>query len=348
MKTHVALTLFLILLSTIVLTGSHRWINPPSIITTPQCMITSKGADGVGHQLEAKISCIATAQHLGLVYVHSPMVSAEHGVNASAVEELFNIGHGHRLFNKSQMLWSQRSPLRLGRSSAECESWFSDYTFNCQTDGVTVYGGDNCWDFFWCSLNRHGVRQSWFQTTLPSLQEAIASSGLKSAWVKSKSYQASINIVMHVRRGDSGGRGVPTEWYWNVLAKLSELNRSAKHRVRYYVHSDNPNIYAEFHGSNVTIIEPYTFLCGGFYTPSNGSLELFAQQMLGSDLIVASISSLSHTLALLANRAVIYPLSDDSRPNAAELGWHVVPSSGPTQLAGFSWPVPRHMSSVFD
>ena len=37
------------------------------------CMISAQGADGLGHQLEAKLSCIGVAAAFNLSYVHQPI-----------------------------------------------------------------------------------------------------------------------------------------------------------------------------------------------------------------------------------------------------------------------------------
>ena len=48
--------------------------------TRNECLISSFGTDGIGHQMEAKLTCIATAAALdGVAYVHYPL-HAGHGV----------------------------------------------------------------------------------------------------------------------------------------------------------------------------------------------------------------------------------------------------------------------------
>ena len=37
-----------------------------------KCLLSQSGTDGLGHQLEGKLSCMAMASFLGMVYVHKP------------------------------------------------------------------------------------------------------------------------------------------------------------------------------------------------------------------------------------------------------------------------------------
>jgi len=67
----------------------------------PRCMISSQGGDGMGHQLESKLSCIAVARFLGMEYIHNPLLGNAHGLNSTKMEDFLNLGMPYRHFNRS-------------------------------------------------------------------------------------------------------------------------------------------------------------------------------------------------------------------------------------------------------
>ena len=95
-----------------------------------QCLISARGSDGIGHQLEAKISCIATAAalaDLGVQYVHFPLANAEHGVKShelAVIEDIFNLTRFGSL-DPATLQVAKREPLPWVGHCDE-RSWFDD------------------------------------------------------------------------------------------------------------------------------------------------------------------------------------------------------------------------------
>lgn len=59
--------------------------------------------DGFGHQLEAKLSCIAVAAALKMEYVHVPFRSHVHGQNSEALEDNLALSRMFRKFDAVNM-----------------------------------------------------------------------------------------------------------------------------------------------------------------------------------------------------------------------------------------------------
>lgn len=53
------------------------------------CLITASGTDGVGHRMEAAITCIAVAAEQNMTYTHTPLAAIEHGEHAAVMERFF-------------------------------------------------------------------------------------------------------------------------------------------------------------------------------------------------------------------------------------------------------------------
>lgn len=307
------------------------------------CMISCTGSDGYGHQLEAKLTCIAVAQHLGLEYVHIPFFSMEHGVDPGEAEELLGLGHNQPNFvNTMQLTPRPLTPV----GDCDSPSWFDDYTDACKKDGISVYSADNCWDYFWCALRRPEFRHTWFKRTLPSLQKALSLSKLGSAVVQSMvAHSDVVSIMVHIRRGDAGARGVPTEWFWKTSsAVIAQLGRQRPHsKVLMWVHSDDAGIYSSFAQSAAYVPVGKALQGGGLYTPANSTLELFGTHMLAADVAILSCSSLSHAFGMLRNKTVIYPGSSVPgchRVQARWLGWSFISVKKPEEdVSGLPWSV---------
>ena len=55
------------------------------------CFASSASSDGIGHQMEGRLSCIGLAEMLfGISYMHKKMIQADHGINATLVAEIEN------------------------------------------------------------------------------------------------------------------------------------------------------------------------------------------------------------------------------------------------------------------
>ena len=53
------------------------------------CLLSQSGKDGIGHQLEGKLSCMAMASFLGMEYVHKPFFTMQHVGNPGKMAAFF-------------------------------------------------------------------------------------------------------------------------------------------------------------------------------------------------------------------------------------------------------------------
>ena len=69
------------------------------------CQLSSASSDGFGHQFDAKLSCIAVAQRIGMKYVHVPFRGNAHGESSLAPLEA--------LVGLNQSFWTGRTSAGL-------------------------------------------------------------------------------------------------------------------------------------------------------------------------------------------------------------------------------------------
>ena len=154
--------------------------------------ISSASVDGIGHQIEAKLSCLATALMMSspsrrMTYVHQPIVACEHGEDPHEMERLFNIqtALSHlppslALVYDPQVMQLQHNhalPPFLGRcnnpNNVNQREWMKDTNNNNNNNNniknnnnlhntssnnnnnkIVVETSDNCWDYFWCHTDQ--------------------------------------------------------------------------------------------------------------------------------------------------------------------------------------------------
>lgn len=83
---------------------------PPPPCPPSACRITQTSFDGFGHQLEAKLSCIAAAAALNLTYFHAGFKGHAHGEDAREQEAFMSFGTLFPVLNKSRMAVVTRKP----------------------------------------------------------------------------------------------------------------------------------------------------------------------------------------------------------------------------------------------
>jgi len=125
----------------------------------PKCMLSQHGTDGFGHQLFAKISCMAVAEDLGMKYVHTPFDMMEHNESGSSYNDYMGMDKVYpNLESIPNAVEITRAPTPF-IGDCESSSFFKRLARGqqqCAHDGVSVYTGDNCWDHFF--LSRSMVR----------------------------------------------------------------------------------------------------------------------------------------------------------------------------------------------
>jgi hypothetical protein len=302
--------------------------------TTTQnyCLISSWGSDGIGHQLEAKISCIATAAVLDdLRYVHSSMNQSEHGTNSIDFEDFVGLQHSFSNMKPSiihdgppqnNMVLVPRKPLPNCGECRGARSWFDAdiRKRECQnaSSGAVVFSADNCWDFFYCQLKKAD------NATIATLETAVLQVLNKGYRERHKNpfpdHHQLLTVVVHIRRGDSRRRKMGSAFYSNVISQLMD---AAGGNLRIVIHTDAqgatrqgllPGLASH---ANVTIRD-YSV-----------SIQEVFDEMVQADIFVASRSSLSNAAGLLGRpgRPILYPF-DKSRMGLSSLrGWRVLRQS---------------------
>lgn len=264
------------------------------------CFISSAGRDGIGHQMEAKLTCIATARALNLSYVHIPLFDMEHvaDVNSAVgeLEEFFGLSskypHGETLPR------SPRKPLPWV-DHCNSRSWFDNYHTRCAEGAGSVFVADNCWDFFWCHTKL--MRRIWLEEVWPVVKDAYDSTPKPNLlWEGGE-----LRVVAHIRQTD--GFHVKMDYYRRSFEALGRSD------AQLFVHSDgelSPRDLAQL-PSNVVVYSP------------NTNLRYVIHQMVQADVFIAACSSLSNVVALL--RGPARTIAPNFRASAADLGWTVDP-----------------------
>ena len=92
-------------------TTTTKSLKPSGVLVEgPKCLISQTGKDGLGHQLEGKLSCIAMASYLGHEYVHKPFYLMAHKQNPFTMEKFFGLGTQFRLVDASMREWFHSVP----------------------------------------------------------------------------------------------------------------------------------------------------------------------------------------------------------------------------------------------
>ena len=204
-----------------------------------RCMISSQGVDGIGHQTEAKFSCIASAIFLNMTYIHIPFnKSVGHGIKEKELlrlEDFLGLSNFFPVFNSENMTIGPREPLPDVYKCQE-RNWFENSIHKDCTSDTTVYTGDNCWDHFWCHITDH--IDEWNHQVKPLLRRAYFSSPKP---ILPEFDVADINIAVHVRRGDSPVEfWIPLQDIGLILAKIWLMQPLAPNRsVHFHVHTDD-------------------------------------------------------------------------------------------------------------
>lgn len=310
----------------------------------PRCLISSQGSDGLGHQLEAKLSCIATAAvlHHELEYVHTPIVSAEHGTDGTTFEQFVGIEksltsthyavevlHLNNDTKEQKFRLQVRDPLpRVGK--CRDPSWFQPEIRQEQCRNAaysnTIFMADNCWDFFYCTLKQHKnvtlIEEAFGRLRAGYIRQKLDSDNNTS----SVSELSSLKVVVHIRRTDSGRRKISSAYYSNLIRELvSASGTNGTGRLSIVVHTDQEgtsrrNLLPELEGSyNITIQDK-----------NSVTMQTVFHEMVQADIFITSRSSLSNAAALMGrpNRPVLYPF-DKKRVGLSSLrGWTLLRQSG--------------------
>jgi hypothetical protein len=154
------------------------------------CKLSSGSWDGFGHQLDAKLSCIAVAAHLGIEYIHVPFRGHAHGTRSQmeALESMLGFNESFRQSDPGLRIQPRQRaapswwPAPYGRSGA-CSGkpyqlgWLRQMELlhnnaswaPCCKD--VLYHNDNCWDYFHCHPDWPGI----WETVAPTIKSIYSS-----------------------------------------------------------------------------------------------------------------------------------------------------------------------------
>eukprot|EP01041_Mallomonas_annulata_P010310 gene10310-21512_t len=268
-------------------------------VSNSDCLITQEGKDGLGHQLEGKLSCLLLADLLPkLKYYHTPFKQFEHiSVTPHVVEQFFNLGHG--------------TPVNSGQSARCIKGKDADHFLNNINRGIErctneqgVQSVDNCWDVVYKqphaskiidSNARKKMHQNYLLTSKPS-------TGFPSDRK---------NVFVHIRRGDSLNRALPFVY---IKTAMEYLNVSLSNPI-FWIDSDSPHWQGILelkwlYPNQVKLI----FELDTNLKSSTSILDTF-HRMVMADSIIMSYSSLSISAALYSQSSYLHiappkPLGD--------------------------------------
>ena len=297
------------------------------------CLVASRSFDGLGHQLEAKLSCIAATRHFGFEYVHAAFKGKAHRENLGSLERtlLPGFASAFRRYDRQRMQSRPRAPafartfpfLRpctcctppplssscsaLGwgndtRSSSD--SWLlqaaTNLSFRRSTCcGDTVHVADNCFDFLYCHPDWPGI----WTNVLPDVHRMFGKLSLPADDAANGSSRWGATVVLHIRCGDAFERALPIAYYARAIREMRETLGRGQHTrpPLFRVQTDAPGVHIETLLSGPDVIFDYA------NHADNGSLALAFQRMVSADVLVIARSSLSMAAALLNNGSVWFP-----------------------------------------
>ncbi|CAE8660146.1 unnamed protein product, partial [Polarella glacialis] len=268
---------------------------------TPRCRITARGADGLGHQMEAKLTCMAVAAALGFEYIHVPLHHLDHKANATEIEEFLNLGAPYEHYSN----WRGDDPILKKRDApnvGRCKEpgWIRRVelgTETCKADGKTLYWHDNCWDRFYC----YGFAESGFLYNLvPQFQRLyFAKPKPEPNWLEGMPGNWGAKVVMHIRGGD--GAQISTDFYIRAREDLRKLLGGA---------GKSPPLFRVQTDANATmLLERVPALLGPdtiFDDKYSSTVTLAFHRMVVADAFVMARSGLSMTAAFIGNQSTVF------------------------------------------
>ena len=272
-----------------------------------KCLITQSGVDGIGHQIEGKLSCMAMASFVGLEYVHKPFITMQHVKDwkkmAAFFEKFFGFGTQFRSLNRTagRMKEFRKNVPWVGHCKEV--GWMRKVELGqvqCEKDDYHVTSMDNCWDRMYC----HGYMESGhFYKLVPYLHRAYFSTPKPDPnWTQGFSGQMwGPKVAVHIRQGDSKYQ-LKLSWYAVQIEELRKRFRKqdASHPPLFRVQTDAANPTAllkgapELNASDIVID-------GSKSSP----LELAIHRMITADALIMSRSSLSISMALIGNQSIV-------------------------------------------
>lgn len=260
-----------------------------------QCVISCRGTDGVGHQLEAKISCMVVARELGMSYVYYPLAG-----HARHFENFF--GLGRRAVGPGSLIMTDRKPLpHVGK--CDLPSWLD--APRCEAG--RVYIADNCWDYLFC----HTVRsprfaELWAEVRTEILEDYYATPKPETGFAANQT-----NILVHIRRGDAAWMIQSDSYFLGAIRAL----RTRFPGARFWIHTNEPGeLNAEYTATDTVVAQARMRTTEDSRGWENATARMM-HQFIEADVLILSWSSLSNALGLLSRaHLILYPACERERP----------------------------------
>ena len=262
-----------------------------------KCYLTQNGNDGFGHQVEGKLSCLLLSLYsTNIIYVHTAFHRFEHvHWNDQQIDDMENftsIGYGSSSVAEVMSNKSNHFKIQIFKGRALFPA-LKRLFFRNECDSNIIHSVDNCWDIVYREPIQH-ISNS------PDMKLQLFRRYSRYPKPDTNFSDNSLNIVMHIRGGDSGSRimdvryfSAGLEFYINYY---SHINKSIS---VWLCSEDNIGLeYSQLLQSNYSRVE---FI----QSSATDSLQVIFHRMVMADGFIISPSSLSLSAILLSRAPII-------------------------------------------
>ena len=218
-----------------------------AIIPPTTCLIMQCSEDGMGHQVDARVSLMALAEMYPsqLTYVHHPFGSFQHtSMPGATADAFFGFDRvGSPLIGDARLARGSR-PV-VDRSVYRSGAFLQDVLqgkFACRP--TSLYCVDNAFEV------THGGDAAVARSFVAVVANSTLFRRLRRVyWHESAAKPAPrdfslsrLNVVVHVRRGDAGYRMLEARYFLAAMRLVERLAREAELPAPlFHVHSDSPD-----------------------------------------------------------------------------------------------------------
>jgi hypothetical protein len=251
---------------------------PPEKKIKKNVYITCSGRDdGLGAQLHSYLSVLLVAEQYGLKYVHTPFSILDHNNGKEETYENF-FGIGNNELNITEL------------DQKDLKKEIIKHSYEIKNNTNILYSTQSCHDYgnkypdFYLKI-RNKFKKNFFYK-------------FKDDYLNynDKNY---LNIGLHIRRGDVSNqinkvRFTNNDYYIKIVDEILELTKSLNIKIKIHIYSQGSlKDFKEFERYN------------SFYHLDECLLKTF-YNLIESDILVMSKSSLSYSAALLCENIVLY------------------------------------------
>lgn len=266
-----------------------------------RCKIAAFSGDGIGHQLESKLSCIGVAAILNFEYVHMSFPESTHYDNKTYMDEFMGLRTIYPPYQEEMKKEKRETPW-VGHCNEV--GWLRAVELGkktCASD--TVYFSDNCWDRFYCN----GLMESgaWYKL-VPEIQKAYYTHPKPDAeWHAGfADPPLGLHVAVHIRRDDGASNDLNlfVQAMNDLRKQLSEEGQPAPlFRVQTDDKASALIAACAGHCKPPGLTANDTMIDDRFHT----SLYVAFHRMVTADAFIMSRSALSMSAALIGNQSIV-------------------------------------------